>query len=264
MSLVATITDTWAGFKHCRSYGELWGHILSAGRARRLEAVGRSGAIAGSATPRPSSPPPPHPCRAAATDPGPCHQPLDRPAHGAGGHGRQGPARRLEADRRGPPGDGGGGGARNLGQGKDRNVEVSCSLTSLGPDRSGPEELLSLVRKHWHIEKRLHYVRDFTYDEDCCWVHGAPSAPQSRLPHQRGHRHRALPLVARGQPPLRRPRPGNHRRDPGRRPWFPPGQAAHELEDAGVGSPSPRHAAIRPLACRSRRTGRVRSRSSAK
>ena len=34
--------------------------------------------------------------------------------------------------------------------------------------RAGPEELLALVRNHWHIENRLHYVRDFTYDEDRC------------------------------------------------------------------------------------------------
>ena len=24
------------------------------------------------------------------------------------------------------------------------------------------------MRNHWHIENRLHYVRDFTYDEDRC------------------------------------------------------------------------------------------------
>ena len=28
------------------------------------------------------------------------------------------------------------------------------------------QELLDLVRNHWHIENRLHYVRDFTYDQD--------------------------------------------------------------------------------------------------
>ena len=49
-----------------------------------------------------------------------------------------------------------------------KSVEVTWSLTSLGPERAGPEELLGLVRNHWHIENRLHYVRDFTYDEDRC------------------------------------------------------------------------------------------------
>ena len=57
-----------------------------------------------------------------------------------------------------------------------RSIEVAYSLTSLGADRAGPEELLALVRNHWHIENRLHYVRDFTYDEDRCraWVRHLP------------------------------------------------------------------------------------------
>ena len=50
----------------------------------------------------------------------------------------------------------------------ERSVEVTCSLTSLGAERAGPRELLTMVRRHWHIENRLHYVRDFTYDEDRC------------------------------------------------------------------------------------------------
>ena len=37
-----------------------------------------------------------------------------------------------------------------------RSIEVTWSLTSLGTDRAGPEELLALVRNHWHIENRLH------------------------------------------------------------------------------------------------------------
>ncbi len=49
-----------------------------------------------------------------------------------------------------------------------RSIEVTWSLTSPGAERAGPEELLDLVRNHWHIENRLHYVRDFTYDEDRC------------------------------------------------------------------------------------------------
>ena len=73
-----------------------------------------------------------------------------------------------------------------------RSIEVTWSLTSLGTDRAGPEELLALVRNHWHIENRLHYVRDFTYDEDRCRAYVRHLPPQSRLPDQRGHRHRAL------------------------------------------------------------------------
>ncbi len=37
-----------------------------------------------------------------------------------------------------------------------RSIEVTYSLTSLGADRAGPEELLALVRNHWHTEYRLH------------------------------------------------------------------------------------------------------------
>ena len=69
-------------------------------------------------------------------------------------HGRR-QAMRIERER------------ENLNTGK-RSTEVTWSLTSLGAERAGPEELLALVRNHWHIENRLHYVRDFTYDEDRC------------------------------------------------------------------------------------------------
>ena len=49
--------------------------------------------------------------------------------------------------------------------------ETAYGLTSLGPGRAGPEEVAALVRRHWEIENRLHYVRDFTYDEDRCRAH---------------------------------------------------------------------------------------------
>ncbi len=53
---------------------------------------------------------------------------------------------------------------------QERRVETTWCLTSLGPERADPERLLALVRDHWVIENRLHYVRDFTYDEDRCRV----------------------------------------------------------------------------------------------
>ena len=49
--------------------------------------------------------------------------------------------------------------------------ETAYGLTSLGAEQAGPEEIAALVRHHWHIENRLHYVRDFTYDEDRCRAH---------------------------------------------------------------------------------------------
>jgi predicted transposase YbfD/YdcC len=49
--------------------------------------------------------------------------------------------------------------------GKER-VEVVYGVTSLPPDRGTPERLLELVRGHWAIENRSHWVRDVTFDED--------------------------------------------------------------------------------------------------
>ena len=48
------------------------------------------------------------------------------------------------------------------------STETAWCLTSLGRQEAGPQELLALTRQHWEIENRLHYVRDFTYDEDRC------------------------------------------------------------------------------------------------
>jgi predicted transposase YbfD/YdcC len=51
------------------------------------------------------------------------------------------------------------------------SCEVSYALTSLGPAQASAEQLAALLRNHWEIENRLHYVRDFTYDEDRCRAH---------------------------------------------------------------------------------------------
>ena len=44
--------------------------------------------------------------------------------------------------------------------------ETAYGVTSLTADEATPTRLLPLVRGHWHIENKLHYVRDFSYDED--------------------------------------------------------------------------------------------------
>jgi predicted transposase YbfD/YdcC len=44
--------------------------------------------------------------------------------------------------------------------------ETSYAVTSLGREQAGPAELIKIWREHWHIENRLHWVRDVTYDED--------------------------------------------------------------------------------------------------
>lgn len=44
--------------------------------------------------------------------------------------------------------------------------ETVYLITTLSPAHASPERLLALVRGHWHIENRLHYVRDVTFGED--------------------------------------------------------------------------------------------------
>ncbi len=44
--------------------------------------------------------------------------------------------------------------------------ETFHGITSLTSEKASPKRLLALIRGHWHIENKLHYVRDFTYDED--------------------------------------------------------------------------------------------------
>ena len=44
--------------------------------------------------------------------------------------------------------------------------ETVYGVTSLPPAQAPPAHLLALVRAHWTIENRLHWVRDVTFDED--------------------------------------------------------------------------------------------------
>jgi hypothetical protein len=61
-------------------------------------------------------------------------------------------------------------------QGKT-TVEVEYAMTSLKPEQADAQRLSGLVREHWGIENRLHYVRDVTLGEDSCRVRKG-SAPQ--------------------------------------------------------------------------------------
>ncbi len=51
-------------------------------------------------------------------------------------------------------------------KGEQRQEYVHYGITSLTPEQADPKRLLNLSRNHWHIENRVHYVRDVTYDED--------------------------------------------------------------------------------------------------
>jgi len=44
--------------------------------------------------------------------------------------------------------------------------EAAYAITSLSPHSCTPEQLLMAWREHWHIENKLHWVRDVTFDED--------------------------------------------------------------------------------------------------
>ena len=48
----------------------------------------------------------------------------------------------------------------------EERVEVVYGVTSLRPERATPGRLLGLVRGHWQIENKSHWVRDVTFDED--------------------------------------------------------------------------------------------------
>lgn len=58
-----------------------------------------------------------------------------------------------------------------------KTVEVAYAITSVPADKADARQLLSWWRKHWHIENRLHWVRDVTFGEDACRVR-CGSAPQ--------------------------------------------------------------------------------------
>lgn len=89
------------------------------------------------------------------------------------GHGRR-ERRRLVA-RALLPGDSDWPGARQVFRLERRRVcrktgaletEVTYGITSLAAEEAGPRQLLALVRGHWHIENKAHWVRDVSFDED--------------------------------------------------------------------------------------------------
>ena len=49
--------------------------------------------------------------------------------------------------------------------GTERHEQV-YGVTSLALERARAREVLHLLRAHWHIENRTHWVRDVTFDED--------------------------------------------------------------------------------------------------
>lgn len=48
----------------------------------------------------------------------------------------------------------------------ETHTEVAYAITSLVPTTITSAQLLVLWREHWHIENKLHWIRDVTFDED--------------------------------------------------------------------------------------------------
>src|ERR1035437_5875861 len=49
--------------------------------------------------------------------------------------------------------------------GQRATKEIAHCITSLTPEQASPEDLAGYIRGHWGIENRLHWVRDFCFDE---------------------------------------------------------------------------------------------------
>jgi predicted transposase YbfD/YdcC len=47
-----------------------------------------------------------------------------------------------------------------------RSAETCCAVTSLTFTQATCAELAAIIRGHWGIEDRLHWVRDMDFDED--------------------------------------------------------------------------------------------------
>jgi predicted transposase YbfD/YdcC len=82
---------------------------------------------------------------------------------------------------------------------KPARTQVRYFLTSLSA-ATPPAAVLRLVRRHWHIENRLHYVRDVTLGEDACQVRSG-RAPQGLAALRNAvvgllHQHRVPNLAA--------------------------------------------------------------------
>jgi len=54
--------------------------------------------------------------------------------------------------------------------GQEPSQETRYAITSLPEDEAGPKRLMRLVRGHWGIENKLHYVRDVTFGEDASQI----------------------------------------------------------------------------------------------
>jgi len=95
------------------------------------------------------------------------------------------------------------------------SAETSYYITSVAADRAGAPRLGRHVREHWGIENKLHWVRDWAFDEDRHQLRATSSTARamatlrnlaiSPAPPRRCVQHRR-------RPPMGRPRPRQGRR----------------------------------------------------
>lgn len=60
-----------------------------------------------------------------------------------------------------------------------QSAETSYYVTSVGKDRGNAVQLDAHVRGHWGIENKVHYVRDWTSDEDRHQMRALGSRPRA-------------------------------------------------------------------------------------
>src|SRR5665648_1168745 len=71
-------------------------------------------------------------------------------------------ARVVRDSRRGPAGE--------------AHLQIEFVITDLTPEQADPAQLAALIRGHWGIENRLHWVRDVTFGEDHSSIRTAHAA----------------------------------------------------------------------------------------
>jgi hypothetical protein len=86
-----------------------------------------------------------------------------------------------------------------------KTVEVVYLITS--DHGASPETLAAWIRGHWHIENKLHWVRDVTQQEDKSWSEPGRT-PRDGVAEKPGHQHPApgRPHEHRRRQPPSRPR----------------------------------------------------------
>lgn len=55
---------------------------------------------------------------------------------------------------------------RKLAGKRKRSAETCYAITTLTASQASPAQLAAIIRSHWAIEDRLHWVRDMDFDED--------------------------------------------------------------------------------------------------